>query len=349
MQKGEFKHTIRQDLKDIYQFYLNQEARDRLTHMSRLRRWLSLLIWLFKSLLYKLAPVRRILLIISLVLFFSFNITFTVGHFRIDPGLKGFGFIILLLVLMLELKDKLLAHNELEAGRAVQFALMPKKNPELKGWDIWLFTRPAREVGGDLVDYLKFPDNRLGIALGDVAGKGLGAALFMAKLQATIRAIAPQFRSLTKLGKHLNAIFCRDGLPERFISLVYFELKPDNGTIHILNAGHLPPLIVQNKTVKEIDHGTAALGLKKNITFQDQCIELKPEDVFVVYSDGITEARNAEDEFFGERRLWEFLKVTEYLSVKEMGQHIIQEVDRFIGDAKISDDLSLIILKRLKS
>ncbi len=349
MKKGEFKRTIHQDLKDIYQFYLNHEARDRLTHMSRLRRWLSLFIWLLKSLLHKLSSARRVLLIISLILFFSFNITFTIGQFQIDPGLKAFGFVILLVVLMLELKDKLLARDELAAGRAVQFALIPNKNPELNGWDIWLFTRPAREVGGDLVDYLKLPDSKLGIALGDVAGKGLGAALLMAKLQATIRAIAPHSRSLAKLGKELNDIFCRDGIPERFVSLVYFELRPNSGEIHILNAGHLPPLIMQNETVKEIDHGKAALGLKRNITYQDQHVELKPGDVFVVYSDGITEARNTKDEFFGERKLWEFLKVSENLSAKEMGQHIIQKVDRFIGDDRMSDDISLIILKRLKS
>lgn len=349
MQKGKFKQTVRQDLKDIYQFYLDQEARDRLARMSRLRRGISISNWLFKSLMSKLAPNRRILLIISLILFFCIQITFPIGNVRIEVGmvLKIFSFITLLTILMLELKDKLLARDELNAGRAVQFALMPDKNPALAGWDIWLFTRPAREVGGDLVDYLKLTDNRLGIALGDVAGKGLGAALLMAKLQATIRAIAPHYRSLAKLGRHLNEIFCRDGLPERFISLIYCELKESTGMIHMLNAGHCLPLMIQNNSIKEVGRGTVALGLKKNMKYRDQQIELKKGDIFGIYSDGLTEARDGADAFFGEKRLLEILKKSANLSVKEMGEHVIQEVDRFVGDAKMSDDLSLVILKRL--
>jgi len=346
MKKGEFKHTIRQDFKELYQFYLSQEARDRLDRMGRVKRWISLLVWLFKSLVQKLSPVRRILLIISLLLFFSINISYEGDRIRTNMGLKTFSFLTILFILMLELKDKLLARDELNAGRAVQFALLPDSNPVLTGWDIWLFTRPANEVGGDLVDYLKLSDNRLGIALGDVAGKGLGAALLMAKLQATIRAIAPNYHSLAKFGKHLNEIFCRDGLPERFISLIYFELKAKTGTIRILNAGHLPPITIQNHSVKEMVHGTVALGLKRNIKYKEQHVKLQPGGLFIAYSDGLTEARNASDEFFGEKRLLEIVKLSENLSMKEMGERLIQEVDQFIGDAKVSDDLSLVFVKR---
>src|SRR5512138_3275825 len=92
-------------------------------------------------------------------------------------------------VLMLELKDKLLARSELEAGRTVQLALMPDRPPVVPGWDIWLYSRSANDVGGDLVDYLQIDPQRLGVMLGDVAGKGLPAALLMAKLQATLRAL----------------------------------------------------------------------------------------------------------------------------------------------------------------
>ncbi len=346
MKKGEFKHTIHQDLKDIYQFYLDQDARDRLARMGRIRRWISIFIWLAKSLVQKLNPARRILLIISLFLFFSIHINYESNQFQINIGSRTFGYLIILFILMLELKDKLLARDELKAGHAVQAALMPDTNPVLAGWDIWLFTRPANDVGGDLVDYIKLTDNRLGIALGDVAGKGLGAALLMAKLQATIRAIVPNHRSLAKFGKHLNEIFCRDGLPERFISLIYFELKAKTGTIRILNSGHLPPITIQNHSIKEMAHGTAALGLKRNVKYKEQHIKLRPGGLFIAYTDGLTEARNTSDEFFGEKRLLEIVKLGENLSMKEIGKRLIQEVDQFIGDAKVSDDLSFVFIKR---
>ncbi|MCH8962050.1 MAG: SpoIIE family protein phosphatase, partial [Bacteroidetes bacterium] len=146
-------------------------------------------------------------------------------------------------------------------GRAVQFALMPKQHPTLPGWETWLFTRPAKEVGGDLVDYLAINEDRLGLALADVAGKGLGAAMFMAKLQSTLRAIAPNFERLSDLGAAVNQIFIRDGLPGRFISLVYLEIEPEAGQVRLLNAGHLPPLVVHADSIEEMPKGAPALGL----------------------------------------------------------------------------------------
>jgi len=121
----------------------------------------------------------------------------------------------------LELKDKLHAKTELEEGRSVQNALMPEENPKVDGWDIWLYTRPANDVGGDLLDFTKISENNYGISLGDVAGKGLSAALLMAKLQSTIRAIVPDYISLSEFGNKLNHIFCRDSLPKLFSSLIY--------------------------------------------------------------------------------------------------------------------------------
>ena len=149
-----------------------------------------------------------------------------------------------------------------------------------------------------------------------------------------------------KLGKHLNEIFCRDGLPERFISPVYFELEVKTGKIRILNAGHLSPIIMKNHSIKEMDQGRVALGIKPNIQYKEQRIELRSGGLFIVYSDGLTEARNATDEFFGEECLLCFLKKLETHSAKEIGQCLVDEVDQFVDDAKVSDNLSLVIIKR---
>lgn len=176
LRKGGLKRSLRRDLKDIYLFYLDREMRQRLSSMNRFKRWFMRFFWLLKSLILKLTPVRRILLVISLYLTFIGPYQSSSNNVNITFNFRLLGFTILLLILMLELKDKLLARDELEAGRAVQFSLLPDQNPELPGWDIWMVTHPATEVGGDLVDYLHCDDGRLGLILGDVAGKGLGAA-----------------------------------------------------------------------------------------------------------------------------------------------------------------------------
>lgn len=342
----DFKRTLRQELKDIYHFYLDNETKERLSEMGRLKKWIKQSYWILKSLILKLSPFRRVLLLISLTLpiFYTRIQTSNLG---VILDLRLISFLTLLLILMLELKDKLLARNELATARAVQFALIPRENPEIPGWEVWLLTRPANEVGGDLVDYLKVNEERWGLVLGDVAGKGLGAALLMAKLQATIRALAPSFTSLTKLADQLNTIFCRHGLPNRFVSLVYLELRPGSGRVRVLNAGHLPPMVLRYDSFTEMPRGSPALGIHPEASYHDQSIELKPDDLLLVYSDGLTEARNEQGEFFGDQRLHKLLAKSQELSAEAVGTHLMTEVNDFIGDARLSDDLSLLILKRL--
>ena len=339
LNQADFRRTMRQDFEEIYQFYLDQGARDELAEMDQVSRWLHMIGWLIKSSVLRLTPVRRLLFIGSVFLF----LWAIMGSF---PGLI-LGFVAVMLILVLELKDKLLAQDELMTGRAVQFALMPRVNPSLPGWETWLFTRPANEVGGDLVDFMQVSENRLGLALGDVAGKGLGAALFMAKLQSTLRAIAPHFDSLADLGAEVNTIFRRDGLPDRFISLVYLELEPEATRVRLVNAGHMPPLVVHADAVEELPKGAPALGLMKNAPYTEQYADLQPGDLMLLYSDGLTEARDEQDAFFGHQRLLDLLPSLRGLSAEAVGQRLLEEVERFAGDARPSDDLSMIVVRRL--
>jgi len=335
----DFRRTMHEDLQEIYQFYLDAETRDRLDEMDQVSRWLHMTGWMLKNSLLKLTPVRRLLLIGGMVLFLW-------GLVDSVPGLI-MGFLLVLFTLILELKDKLLAQDELMTGRAVQFALMPKEHPTLPGWETWLFTRPANEVGGDLVDYLMIDENRLGLALADVAGKGLGAAMFMAKLQSTLRAIAPNFERLSDLGAAVNQIFIRDGLPGRFISLVYLEIEPETGQVRLLNAGHLPPLVVHADSIEEMPKGAPALGLVRQAVYTEQRVELAPGDLLVVFSDGLTEARDEQKEFFGDERLQALLPSLRGLSAEAVGLRLLEAVEQFAGEARPYDDLSMVVLKRL--
>jgi hypothetical protein len=338
---GEFYKQIKKDFLEIREFFVDNHREKRLEQMGRFKRTWYLIWWLIKILFLKLSSFRRILLILALFLIITANNNSDTNGGKIIIGALLFFFIILL-----ELKDKLLARNELEAGRSIQQALTPVTNPDVPGWDIWLYTRPANDVGGDLVDYLQINEERYGLAIGDVAGKGLPAALLMAKLQATLRAVAPDFPSLDKLAEKLNSIFYRDSLPNRFASMVYLEIKSDSNEIRFVNAGHFPPIITGHDQLTEMEKGAPALGIISDCTFTEESFQLNTGDLFVVYSDGVTEARNEVGEFFGDSGFKDLLIKIDGLTATLTGTKILETVDDFIGEARATDDLSMIILKR---
>ncbi len=283
MRRRGFKRAIGGTLASLETFYLSHDERRQLAAMPRGRQMLRRLWWLIKGLLMKLTPARRIMLAAALV-------TLVLGLQRIDIGTVHVslrfplvGTFLLLAVLVLELKDKLVARDELEAGRKVQLALMPSATPHVPGWDVWLYTQPANDVGGDLVDHLNIDERRHFVALGDVSGKALPAALLSVKLQATLRALAPNFDDLGDLGTALNFILERDALPSRFASLVYLLLTTDSGRVRVLNAGHMPPVLVHQDTVTSMAAGSVVLGIIPGATFSEQVVELSTGDTLIVY------------------------------------------------------------------
>ncbi len=348
LRRGDLRRNLRQDLRDLYNFYIDEERRAHLRTMGRLRRAAHVVGALAKSMFLKLTPARRILVTIAFLLLFFGHAIFTGdgSGLRFDVDFHMASVLILLLVLALELKDKLLAHDELRTGRAVQLALLPSTHPALPGWDIWSVTRPANEVGGDLVDYLPLGDGRVGLALGDVAGKGLGAALLMAKLQATLRALAPEPASLAELGARVNKIICRDGLENRFATLVYLELSADLPTIRLVNAGHLPPVVLRRSGLEQLSPVALPLGVRADETYSEQRVDLAPGDALLIYSDGLSEARNSAGEFFGEGRLRSLIPQLRGLPAEAAIRRLVAEVEAFAGDERLGDDLSVAYLRR---
>ena len=347
IKQGGFFKNLKREFKELESFYLDDERREQLKNMGWFRRTFKSMIWLFKSLFFHLTPVRRILLVIAIILFFSVNAQINGDDVQIQRNSGIVGLLVFLFILMLELKDKLLAKNELKAGRAVQQALMPEEQPQIPGWQIFLYSKPANDVGGDLVDFFTIDNNQADITLGDVAGKGLAAALFMAKLQASIRAIAADYKLIDKLVGKVNEIFCRDGMPNRFTSLIYMRIQKNKSTIRLVNAGHHPPFWVKSNTIKELPKGAPAIGLKKDTEYIESTINLNHGEILFVYSDGLTEARNESDTFFGDTRLTKLLKKVKHDSASQIAQAILQSVDNFVSDIPYSDDLSFAILKRM--
>ena len=333
-------------LASLEAFYLTADERQRLTELDDVRRQLRRVWYFIRGLLMKLTPARRIMLAIALL-------SLMLGNGRIDINTVHLGYethalsaLLLLFVLVLELKDKLVARDELEAGRAVQLALLPIERPAVPGWDVWLYTRPANDVGGDLVDHLPLDDGRHAVVLGDVSGKALPAALLSVKLQATIRALAPHFTDLGDFGAELNRILYRDGLPARFASLVYARLPADSGAVTLLNAGHMPPLHVRPHSLTTLPIGSMVLGMMPDVAFSEQQVTVESGDVLVVYSDGVSEAMNERGDFFGDERLQDLARLAHTMSAADTGTFILNGLSAFVGEAEQSDDVSLMILRR---
>ena len=340
--------TVRRDITALYHFYLDEERRADLARMGRVRRFVSVPLWVLKSLLLKLTPTRRALLTAALVMALLSTTRFTMGDVILTFDATPWAFLIVLFVLALELKDKLLAHDEIAVARQVQLALLPARDPDIAGFATFSHSRPANDVGGDLIDYLDNPaPGVVGVALGDVAGKGLGAALLMAKLQAILHAIAPGCPTLPDLGAHLNRVLFRDGLDNRFATLVYAEVPIGGGPLRILNAGHNPPLVARaGGALETIEPGGLPLGMFADSEYTAGGVDLEPGDLLLLYSDGLVEARNAAGEEFGFDRLRRRAPALRDLPPAQAGRMLLEEVDTFLDGGKPQDDLSIILIRR---
>lgn len=334
--------TFKREYRELKDFYIDDQQRKKLESMNSLKRFVFTFWSIFKSMFNKLTPFRQILFIVAVFLIFV-RIGFSSNGTGIgdNPTLGG---LLLLLILLLELKDKLLAKSELHEGFAVQKALMPDEDPQVPGWDIWIYNMPANDVGGDLVDFIKLSDQRYALALADVSGKGLGAAILMAKLQSLIKAFAPDFTSLSAFVKKLNSIFYRDSLKQSFASLIYLEIVPGEQAIKLVNAGHLPPVLIKKDKIQCFDKGSRALGLSGDADYEEITFKMSSDELLLIYSDGLDESVNEKGDFY-EKKLFDFIPRLNGLSARKAGSMLVNEVNNFCGTARRHDDLSLIIIK----
>jgi len=339
--------TLEREFRELYRFYLDTETRERLEKMGRIPRAFWLLGWLSKSLLLKLSPARRLLLLLATVMSIMGWTHMTLMGYSISYDLRPWGCLLLLFILMLELKDKLLAKDEIQFARQVQLALMPERQPSIDCWSVWSTSEPANDVGGDLVDYIDLPSERLGIALGDVAGKGLGAALLSAKLQASLRAVGPESTSLDELGTRMNNILNQDGLDNRYATLFYAEISPGSGHIRYLNAGHNPPFVLRgNGQVEDLPASSFPLGMLPTVAYEEGILDMEPGELLLIYSDGLSEATNREGEEFSPQRIRNLMPELNHETVQRAGENLLADVRQFLESERPHDDLSIVLIRR---
>jgi phosphoserine phosphatase RsbU/P len=248
-------------------------------------------------------------------------------------------------------QETLLEHErlarELKVAEQVQHQLLPRAVPEIPGYEFFAYYHAAHEVGGDYFDFVPLREDRLGIALGDVSGKGIAAALIMAKFSGDTRLKLVAEGSAAAAASALNTSLFETGIDERFITLSLLVLDPKTCSVQLCSAGH-PPVLVRRAdgTVVEVGKDVRGfpLGIVADAAYDQIEVLLEPGDVAVIYSDGVTDARNAEDELFDSQQARRLLSCLEATAggAAEVGEAILQRIDEFSGSHVQADDITLV-------
>ncbi|MBL7135128.1 MAG: SpoIIE family protein phosphatase [Candidatus Marinimicrobia bacterium] len=237
--------------------------------------------------------------------------------------------------------------EELKVAYEIQINLLPKENPQIAGYDIAGKSIPAKEVGGDYYDFIRIDDHHLAICLGDISGKGMPAAMLMANLQATLRGQTLFSTSCKDCLQRSNKLLFQSTDVQKFATLFYGILNTQKNELYYSNAGHdYPFLFSGDKEPRRLETGGTVLGFLENFIFKEQVIPFSPGDLLLVYSDGITEAMNADEEEFGENRLVEVTMKHRDELASTLIEKIIAAVKLHTGDAPQMDDITLVVIKR---
>jgi phosphoserine phosphatase RsbU/P len=242
--------------------------------------------------------------------------------------------------------------QELSLAATIQENLFPAMMPKLVGCDLAARNRPARHCGGDYYDALPVaaasPEHPHLLCVADVSGKGLPASLLMSNIQATLRALLGRMPSLTELAAHTNDLLYAVTPSNKYVTAILLEVDPARGLCRYVNAGHTDGLLVRadGEAVWLKATGTP-LGLLPEMPYEEESFELKPGDTLALYSDGVSEAQDEQENEFSEGRVADLLRQYGHESAQDLVKRIFEEIDRFAGAAPQFDDITLLILKRV--
>jgi phosphoserine phosphatase RsbU/P len=247
-------------------------------------------------------------------------------------------------------KERERLHGELEIAREVQNQLYPRSVPDSKALRITASCHPARMVSGDFYDYSRIEGGKIAISMGDVAGKGISAALLMSTLQSSFRT---QLRScgerpkpselVTQLNRHIHAFTS----PEKFATFFFGLFDEGEGVLNYTNAGHLPPMLIRGGEVMRLNVNGIVLGAFSFAKYEEDRLEMKPGDLIFFFTDGITEPENDYGEMFGEDRLAELLRRSAHLPEAEILEKVIAAAKQWGGKEELQDDMTALVLRRI--
>jgi len=248
--------------------------------------------------------------------------------------------------LHLDLVAKERMERELQLGREIQARLLPAPPKDIVDTSIVARCDSCYEVSGDFYDFLTLPDDTLGVALGDVSGKGVGAALVTASLQAALRIAAPAEADLGRLMGRLNDLLHGMTRARKYVTFFFGRYEPKTGSLHYVNAGHLPPVVALSGQLEPLQVTGKPIGLFPGLSWREEQVVIPPGGALVVFTDGFTEAMNAAEEELGDERWLELVRAKHELPADRLTEELYGAIRDHEAGAEPGDDKTLLILRR---
>jgi phosphoserine phosphatase RsbU/P len=338
------------DARASYGFYGKDVDWDRIKKLPRWKRIFHILAQFFWALMNKLSPARRVLFVLSIALLLLSGVKIqTSDHSSVDLNFQAVAAAILLLLLSLELADKVILKRDLEIAREIQTWLVPSVPPYIPSAEVAFHTRPQNSVAGDYYDafYPNGEANKLMLVMADVAGKSVPAALLMATLQASLRTIASEGLPLSDLAARLNRYSCAHSLGgQRFTTAVLAEYDPSTRLLTYVNAGHNFPVVRRsNGSTERLESGGLPLGISLEAKFPAVDLQLLPGDTLVLFTDGVVEAFNAAGEEYTDPRWLDTIRNLPDIPAQDSLRFLMSTVDDFVGATRQSDDITCLVLR----
>lgn len=341
------------DARSSYGFYGKDVDWEEVNKLPGWKRPFHIAGKLFWAMMNKLTPARRVLLLLALVLLLLSGVQFQVGNqASVEIKFEFFAALLFLLLLSLELADKVIMKRDLEIAREIQTWLVPSEPPAILNAEVAFHTRPQNSVAGDYYDAF-YPLNNaadggmLLLVMADVAGKSVPAALLMATLQASLRTLASEGLPLTQLAERLNRYACAHSLGgQRFTTAVIAEFDPAARRLTYVNAGHNAPVIRRvNGATERLESSGLPLGITSDATFSSSSVDLQAGDTLILFTDGVVEAFNASGEEFSDARWLNVIRSMPRLSAQETLNLMLKNVEDFVGATRQSDDITCLVLQ----
>ena len=356
MQLSELWSQFRTDARSSYQLYSKDVDATRVAGVSRRKHFFGVVVQYFWAILEKLTPARRVLLLVALVLVFMPSGTVTwgsdSGRETVSLDLHFYGGMLMLLLLILEVGDRVVMKRDLQIAKEIQTWLLPATPPQVPGLEIAFATRPANTVAGDYYDVFPRPGAGASggtflIAIADVAGKSIPAAMLMATFQASLRTLSSIPGSLTELAGRMNRYACSNSQNgRRFTTAFIAEYDPASRSLSYINAGHNNPMLRRKSgAIERLAVGGMPLGILEDAPYESASVSLESGDWLVIFTDGVVEAENKAQDEYGEQRLITMLHSGVALTSAALLNALMLDLDRFVGGAPQHDDVTCMLLK----